>query len=102
MNVAVVPSNGVRSEMVSKSSFTRVGDDARVQQRIVGQFAVGLNPDLLTGLFTSQRTPRQFPDETLVDWVLAFEPLVDVAVLVLDAFDERSDRLGTRMLGIGI
>jgi len=85
---------------VEEAHVTGVGDHARVQQWIVGQLSVGLDPDLLARLFAASWTPRDFADEALVDGVLALGPFIDGAELVLNSFVESSDGFGSRNVGI--
>src|ERR1039458_1982482 len=73
----VVPAHRMRGQdRVEEAHVARVGDDAGVQERIVGQMSVGPDPELLAGLLVVLGTPRDFTDESLVNWVLALEPFV--------------------------
>jgi len=93
----VVPSNVVWSQDgVKETHVTRVGHDASVKKLVVSEGSVGLNPHLLGGFTRSGWTPGEFADETLIDGVLALEPLVDVLTIArrFDALEQRRDCFG--------
>ena len=92
---SVIPANVVGTQDgVEETHVAGVGDDARVQQLVVGQCSVSLNPHLLRGIARSRGAPRQFSDEPLIDGVLALKPFVNLLTVTrgLYAFEQRRDR----------
>jgi hypothetical protein len=88
-----------RENDVHQAHVTGVGHDARVEERIRGQRAVGPEPIALAGFLRSQRTPGHLANETLIDRVLALEPLVGVGAPFFQSFVERKNGLGSGHVG---
>ena len=97
----VVPRVRVRHHRgVEQREVRRVRDDARVQQRVVGQLAVGADPHVLLGLAsigTGIEPARQL-GRALIDRPLAPDPLDEVGRepvgVRLESLPERRQRLG--------
>ncbi len=77
------------------------GGDARVQQRVVGQRAVGPDPHALVGVAGTLAVPRQFADVALVDGMGPVEPVDPLLLPGLQPLEERRELLGRRDLGHG-
>ena len=90
------------ARIVSKQAHVRrVRRDAGVEQRVVGQRAVGPDPQPLVGLPAPLAVPRQLADVALVDRVRPVEPLGRLLFPRLEALEERRQRLGVGHVGHG-
>ena len=94
---SVIPANVVRpQDGIEEAHVAGVGNDARVQQLVVSQRPIGLDPHLLGGFARAGWAPGEFADKTLVNGVLTLKPFVDVLTVAgrLDAFKQGGDGLG--------
>ena len=102
MNVRVVPARLVRGEDgVEEGHVGGVGRHAGVEQRVVGELAVGPDPEALVGLAHLLGVPREIADVALVDGVGPVEPLGQLLLPGLQPLVEGGQRLGLGHLGHG-
>jgi hypothetical protein len=73
-----------------------------VEQGVVGQFAVGADPQPLVRLARALAVPRQLADVALVDRMRPVEPVDQLVLPGLEALGQRGQRLGRRTSGMGI
>ena len=100
--VGVVPAHVVRGQDGVEQRHVRgVGDHAGVQQRVVGQLAVGPDPQPLVGLARALAVPGQLADVALVDRVGPVEPVGQLVLPGLEALEERGQGLGVGHVGHG-
>ena len=100
--VGVLPADIVGGQDGVEERHVRgVGGDRRVEQRIVGQLAVGPDPQALVGLAGSLAMPGQIADVALVDRVGPLEPVAQLLPPRLEPLEERGERLGVGHLGHG-
>ncbi len=97
----VVPAHVVgHQDGVEERHVRGVGRHAGVQQRVLGQLAVGPEPQAVVGLPAGPlAVPGQFADVALVDGVGPLEPLGALLPPGLQAFEERRQGLGVGHVG---
>jgi hypothetical protein len=63
-----------------------------VEERVVTEFSVGLNPQLLDGVSTFYGFPWQVANESLIDWVRPLKPLGEFVSPWRQALGKRGKR----------
>src|SRR5664280_2024387 len=98
--VGVVPADVVGGQHGVEQRHVRgVGGDARVQERVVRQCAVGPDPQPLGGLLAHTVAERQLPDVALVDRMGPGEPVSEALAVGLEP--DGQGREGLRLGDVG-